>query len=71
MIFGHRHRREAVAVQHRSIPFTAASITLVLWRCGCGEVTAQELAGRWTLGQVRGEQDLTVPEQVEGSVASA
>lgn len=65
MIFAHRHSHEAVAVQHKSPgPFQAAfAATVALWRCQCGDVRTQELTGRWTLAQVRGEPEPATAEQ--------
>jgi hypothetical protein len=69
VIFGHRHRHEAVAVQYENLPSFLAGRprrrTVVLWRCRCGDTTTQELAGEWTIGQVRGERELTAEQRAE------
>lgn len=62
----HRHRLEAVAVQpgpaKPAVLFAPAPApaTIVLYHCsGCHHTETTTLTGTWTLGQVRGEQDLT------------
>lgn len=71
MIFGHKHNPEPIAAQHATAgPFGARS-TVVLWRCGCGNLTTQRLEGEWTLSQVRGERELTTQERVETDVLLA
>jgi len=66
MNFGHRHQYEAVAVEHRPATVVIGPrppLTIVLWRCRCRDVRTQELAGCWTLSQVRGERELTAEER--------
>ena len=66
--FGHRHEHEAVAVQKRSpAPFGPPG-TVILWRCRCGAVETQEVAGVWMLAQVRGQRDLTDTERIEADL---
>jgi hypothetical protein len=63
----HEHTYLPVAVEHRvkqpSILLPAASAsTIILWRCDCcdcGAVYSQEITGRWSLAQIRGETDTT------------
>jgi hypothetical protein len=64
MKLGHRHKHEAVAVDNRGGTLLAPvpRLTVVLWRCACNDVRSAELAGRWTLAQVRGEPE---PEPVK------
>jgi hypothetical protein len=57
-IFRHSHDHEAVAVEnreHRPVMLPATTSTVILWRCECGDVISTEIAGKWTLGQIRGD----------------
>jgi hypothetical protein len=65
MIFGHTHDYEAVAVEHSATgPFSPTG-TAILWRCKCAHVFSERIEGKWTLGQVRGERELTEAERIE------
>jgi hypothetical protein len=71
-LFGHGHRYEAVAVDYKpgqgllAIPPRS---TVVLFRCRCGEVYSKAIDGKWTLGQVRGEPELSAQERTETDLA--
>jgi hypothetical protein len=71
-LFGHKHRYEAVAVDHKpgqgllAIP---PRLTIVLFRCRCGEVYSKVIDGKWTLGQVRGEDEPSAQERIETDLA--
>jgi hypothetical protein len=68
MIFAHRHRYEAIAVENKAIgPFLPISTT-ILWRCPCRDVHSTNIAGDWTLAQVRGEEP-TGRQRVEAELA--
>lgn len=55
-LHAHDHRPAAVTVQGGSgLLAPGASVTVVLLRCPCGDLATRQLAGRWTLAQVRGE----------------
>jgi len=61
----HIHVHEAIAVSHPTLGMiaalastTTAPTTYILFRCSCGDVRATVLAGRWTLAQIRGEEEL-------------
>lgn len=71
MIFGHRHKYEAIATEHSSPgPFMPAS-TVILWRCcKCPDVHSTRIDGRWELSQVRGERELTLAEAGEAMLPS-
>ena len=57
MIFRHQHWHKVAAVSTRTAAFSGTRVTEILWRCPCGHVTTQELAGAWTLAQIRGEPE--------------
>ena len=63
-IFSHRHKHEAITVQKRTPAPFGPSLTIILWRCPCGDVTTQEIAGVWTLDQVRDVRYLIATERV-------
>ena len=65
MIFGHTHDYEAVAVEHSGGGFTGPVMTAILWRCKCAHVFSERIEGKWTLGQVRGEREMTRRESAE------
>jgi hypothetical protein len=71
-LFGHGHRYEAVAVDYKpgqgllAIP---PRLTVVLYRCRCGEVYSKAIDGKWTLGQVRGEPEPSAQERIETDLA--
>jgi hypothetical protein len=71
-LFGHEHRYEAVAVDYKpgqgflAIP---PRLTVVLYRCRCGEVYSKAIDGKWTLGQVRGEHEPSAQERIETGLA--
>ena len=67
-IFSHKHKHEAIAVQKRTVAPFGPPATIVLWRCPCGAVETQEIAGTWTLAQVRGQRDLTDTERIEADL---
>lgn len=64
-IFGHQHRYEPVATESRTVLFSSAGSTIVLYRCRCEDVYSKVIDGDWTLSQVRGERNLTDGERVE------
>ena len=73
-IFSHSHDYEAVAVEnreHRPVMLPATTSTVILWRCKCGDVISTEIAGKWTLGQIRGERELTQRERIEADLLVA
>jgi hypothetical protein len=57
-MFSHRHRYEAVAVDHQTGPGVLWSqiirSTVVLYRCSCTDAWSKTLDGKWTLTQIRG-----------------
>jgi hypothetical protein len=65
MIFGHKHKYEAIATEHPpAIMFNPVS-TVILWRCRCNDAHSTRLDGKWELSQVRGERELTLAEASE------
>ena len=64
-IFSHRHAHEPTAVQVAPAGPFSPKITIVLWRCECGDLNTQDLRGEWTLSQVRGEREPTNHERIE------
>ena len=71
MIFGHTHDYEAVAVDHSGGGFAGPVGTTILWRCKCAHVFSERIEGKWTLGQVRGERELTGAEREAGLMVAA
>jgi hypothetical protein len=73
-IFTHHHGYEAIAVEHREKPVAfqgTTTSTVILWRCRCADVCSQEIEGKWTLAQVRGEREMTPRERVEADLIVA
>lgn len=57
---GHEHDYQPTAVQLNNVGLFAAGLaasTVILRRCSCGDVDTKTIVGRWTLAQVRGEQE--------------
>lgn len=56
-----KHKHEPVAVSHmNAVIGSGTTATEVLWRCPCGNLKTQRLAGRWELPAVRGETSAPV-----------
>lgn len=54
----HEHDYQPTAVQNNSGPlFSGLATTVILLRCSCSDVESKTIVGRWTLAQVRGEQE--------------
>jgi hypothetical protein len=73
-IFGHSHDYQAIAVEnreHHPVMLAATTSTVILWHCPCRVVCSQEVEGNWTLGQIRGERELTQRERIEADLPVA
>ena len=64
-IFSHKHDHEAIAVQKRTVAPFGPLVTVILWRCPCGDVDTTEIAGTWTLAQVRGQRSADIAQVIE------
>ena len=57
----HKHDHQATAVQHVGpvalFGISADTTTVVLRHCACGDVDTMAIPGRWTLAQIRNEQE--------------
>jgi hypothetical protein len=61
-LHAHDHRPTAITVQGGGLLAPPGQVsTVVLLRCPCGDLSTQQLAGRWTLAQVRGETTAETP----------
>lgn len=70
-----RHRFEVLAVQHIEPPSEKGTpwitIALVKCGCGCGQVTSQNLAGKWTLEEMKGDLQANDTKLADELAASA
>lgn len=52
--WAHTHKHLPVDVQTVERTGYGCPVTIILYRCACGDNSAQQLLGTWTLDQVRG-----------------